>query len=153
MTATGLPRGGKVVDTVRERFREVTEEQMCAVVIGSDKAAGSYPCYHRSGCGGRGRRRRSLLRLRAVVSGRERSLQIPLFGSKVTRPVKARWRRSEAAASNSIYANRRRFVSFRSSPQNTIVQSTRRALARADLSEQNPVHEGRFVCTCAHYSS
>jgi putative RNA 2'-phosphotransferase len=27
----------EVVDIVRERFREVTEEQMCAVVIGSDK--------------------------------------------------------------------------------------------------------------------
>jgi putative RNA 2'-phosphotransferase len=33
----GFAPWGEVVDTVRERFREVTEEQMCAVVIGSDK--------------------------------------------------------------------------------------------------------------------
>ncbi len=33
----GFAPWAEVVDTVRERFREVTEEQMCAVVIGSDK--------------------------------------------------------------------------------------------------------------------
>jgi putative RNA 2'-phosphotransferase len=33
----GFAPWGEVVDAVRERFREVTEEQMCAVVIGSDK--------------------------------------------------------------------------------------------------------------------
>jgi putative RNA 2'-phosphotransferase len=33
----GFAPWDEVVDAVRERFREVTEEQMCAVVIGSDK--------------------------------------------------------------------------------------------------------------------
>jgi putative RNA 2'-phosphotransferase len=33
----GFAPWGEVVDTVRERFREVTEEQMCAVITGSDK--------------------------------------------------------------------------------------------------------------------
>jgi putative RNA 2'-phosphotransferase len=33
----GFAPWAEVVDTVRGRFREVTEEQMCAVVIGSDK--------------------------------------------------------------------------------------------------------------------
>ncbi|HEX4987164.1 MAG TPA: hypothetical protein VFW91_00170, partial [Candidatus Binatia bacterium] len=37
LTATGLLRGARFVGAVRERLREVTEEQMWTVAIGSDK--------------------------------------------------------------------------------------------------------------------
>ena len=43
---------------------------------------------------------------------------------------------------------------FASATQNTIMQLTRKALEPADLRRRTKlVHEGRFGCTCAHYSS
>jgi hypothetical protein len=71
------------------------------------------PRDHRGRCSGRARRWRSLLRVGPFVSGRERSLQMPVVGSKVKPIHSSDWRGSETRTFRSYLCVGAMFFFFR----------------------------------------